>query len=106
MFNRDERYTLHVEIDQRQIERGLVHCTIEKALRGIGDRTCKEVGNSLFKKYECYFADCLEHPEYLKNVLGEIYGKASMAIIDSIQDDLKEFTEQKPISTFLVQLSR
>ena len=95
-----------MDFDQRQVDRGLIHCAIEKASRNIGDRTVKEVGNSLFKKHRCYFADCLEHPEYLKDVLGEIFGKASIVIIDSIQTDLKEFTEKKDISTFLVQISK
>ena len=95
-----------MDIDKIQVERALIHFAIEKALLGIGDRTFKQVGDSLFKKHGCYFADCLEHPEYLKDVLGEIFGRASIAIINSIQIDLKEFTETKTISTFLVQLSK
>ena len=95
-----------MNIDQIIVEKGLSHLAIEKALLNIGERALKQVGNQLYAKHRCYFSDCLEHPEYLKDVLDEIFGKASIAIIDSIQIDLKEFTEKKTISKFLVQLSR
>lgn len=95
-----------MDFDQVQVDKGLTHIAIERALQNIGDRTFKQVGNRLYAKHGCYFADCLEHPEYLKDVLEETFGKASIAIIDSIQKDLEQFTEKKTISRFLVQLAQ
>ncbi|MEM4250114.1 MAG: hypothetical protein QW395_07525, partial [Candidatus Nitrosotenuis sp.] len=65
-----------------------------------------EVGDRLYAKYNCYFSDCLEHPEYLKDILYEIFGEGSSSIIKMIRDKLEKFEDQQPISNFLFVLAK
>jgi len=81
-----------------------MNLAIEETLQGIGKGVFQQVGNKLYKKHRCYFVDCLEHPEYLSDILQEMFGKASESIIESIRNKLVEFSGNKPISQFLVHL--
>lgn len=92
--------------DNLQIDKGLMHLAIEETLKRMGNGVFDKVGNKLYKKHKCYFSDCLEHPEYLKDVLQEIFGNASVSIIDSITNYLSEYSNKKSISNFLVQISK
>ena len=93
-----------MDFDRTQVEKALMQLATEKALQEMGKRVFKEVGIRLYEKHECYFSDCLEHPEYIKNVLQEMFGNASRVIIDSIRNNLEEFSDNRSISNFLVQL--
>lgn len=84
----------------------LVSYVIEQSLLKVSGAAVQEVGDRLFAKYGCYFSDCLEHPEYLKSVLHEIFGNGDAAITDTIRESLADFEEQKPISVFLSAMCR
>lgn len=84
----------------------LVSFTIMETLLQIGRSTSNEVGSRLYAKYNCYFSDCLEHPEYLKDVLQEIFGNGSNAIIKTIREKLAAYENQQPISNFLIIMSK
>lgn len=83
----------------------LISVTIEQALLKINKTTVLEVGQRLYSKYGCYFSDCLEHPEYLKDILEEIFGAGADAVIKTIKENLAEFEDQQPISKFLSIIS-
>lgn len=82
-------------------QKALVSLAIEKALLEIGNAALEEVGNRLYAKYKCYFIDCLEHPDYLKDTLDEMFGLCHDSIIQSIERYLAEFVHEKPITKFL-----
>jgi len=88
------------------ITKALVSLAIEKALIDVGVPTYDQVIHQLHKKFHCYLPDCYEHPEYLKEVLSELYGDSSRVIIDSIMKDLEEFSYKKQIEKFLQVLSK
>ena len=94
-----------VNFNLDEIDKALVTLTIEKALLGIGEKAYEEVGKRLYKKYRCYFMDCLEHPEYLSEILKEIFGNSSTLIVESIKITLHESKDKKTISNFLTQIS-
>lgn len=83
----------------------LVSFTIEQALLEIGQSAVDEVGSRLYEKHGCYFSDCLEHPEYLSEILREIFGSSHVTIVQSIRERLAEFEDQQPFSHFLLTLS-
>lgn len=83
----------------------LVSFTIEQALLEIGQSAVDEVGSRLYEKHGCYFSDCLEHPEYLSEILREIFGSSHVTIVQSIRERLAEFEDQRPFSHFLLTLS-
>lgn len=88
------------------VKKALISFTIENVLLNVGKTTLDEVGSRLYEKYDCYFHDCLEHPEYLKDVLQEIFGSGYSSITGKIQQRLDEFEEQEPIANFLQVISK
>jgi two-component system chemotaxis response regulator CheY len=83
----------------------LVSVTVEQTLLSISKSAVNEVGRRLYSRYGCYFSDCLVHPEYLKNILEEIFGGGADSIIKTIRESLVEFEDHKSISNFLSVLS-
>jgi len=80
--------------------RAVVAIAIEKVLRSMRKPAYETVMDTLHKKYHCYLADCLEQPEYLKTVLKDLCGESYDEIINSIQQELKEFSSNKKIKEF------
>lgn len=88
------------------VKKALISFTVEQVLLDVGKTTLDEVGNRLYEKYRSYFHDCLEHPEYLKDVLQEIFGAGHSSITEKIHQKLFEFEEQEPIANFLYVISK
>ena len=86
-------------------KKALVSFTIAHALAKMSPHATNEVGIRLYSKYQCYFVDCLEHPEYLKDILAEIFGSGAKIVTDEIKKNLAEFENQYPIPDFLAALS-
>ena len=88
-------------IDPPDTMKALVTLAIEKMLLDMGKPVYDTVVDRLYKKYHCYIPDCFEKPEYLKDVLKDMYGPSYHAIINSIEKQLYEFAYKKRIETFL-----
>lgn len=86
-------------------KQALISFTIEQALQKISPSTAEEVGRRLHAKHGCYFSDCLVHPEYLRDVLHEMFGNGSSAIIKTIRENLVEVEDQQPIANFIQVIS-
>lgn len=91
--------------DSNQAKKALVALSIETVLLNMGKRIHDEVNSRLYENYHCYIPDCFENPEYLKRVLQDLYGKASLNIIQSIKKELEDFAEQKGIDNFITIIS-
>jgi len=83
------------------VNKALVCLAIESTLLKIGKPTYDKVVHDLNKKYHCYLTDCYEHPEYLNQILKELFGPAHDAIIKSINEELEEFSYNEPIKKFV-----
>lgn len=88
-----------------EAKRALVVLAIEKTLLEVGRTTYDEVLGKLNENYGCYLSDCYDHPEYLSNVLKELYGQSSLAIIKSIQKYLAQTSTQDDITKFIIKIS-
>ncbi|HSD05190.1 MAG TPA: hypothetical protein VLB45_05495 [Nitrosopumilaceae archaeon] len=88
-----------------EIKKALVSLAVESTLLDMGRPVLEEVERSLYQNYRCYIPDCYEHPEYLKNVLHDLYGASHSNIVKIIQKSLEEFSYQKPIENFLKIIS-
>lgn len=84
----------------------LVSVAIESSLRNISDVMCENVGNLLYKKHKSYFYNCLEHPEYLVDILKIEFGDGYLSIIKTINKRLEEFSYQDPIKKFLLGINK
>ena len=94
-----------VNFNSDEIDKALITLAIERTLLDMSKKAYEEVGNRLYKKHGCYFMDCLEHPEYLTEILKEIFGNSSTLIVESIKNTLHESKDKKTISRFLAQIS-
>lgn len=92
--------------DMPGVTSALVSVTIGQSLYEISEAVHDDVGNALYKKYKCYFHDCLEHPDYLVDVLKQVFGDGYLSIIISINKKLEEFSYQKPIKEFLLGINK
>lgn len=88
------------------IRKALVSVTLEQAIVEIGGgKLLNDVFSALHKKFQCYLPDCYEHPEYLKGVAMEIDEGVYAMLMHSVQEKLAEFSYQKPIEEFLLNIS-
>ena len=94
------------ENDLSDVTSKQISLAIEQSLRDISDTVCENVGDALYKKYNCYFHNCLEHPDYLADVLKQIFGDGHHSIVISINKRLEEFSYQKPIKEFLLVINK
>ncbi len=88
-----------------EARKALVVMAIEKTLLEVSRPTYHEVLAKLKKDYNCYLSDCYENPEYLSNVLKELYGQSRIAIIASIKKYLDELSTQEDIANFIIKIS-
>ncbi len=87
-------------------KKALISFTVTQALLKISPSATNDIGSRLYTKHGCYFSDCLEHPEYLRDILYETFGKGAEAIIKIIKESLAGIEQQQEISNFLNVLSR
>jgi len=91
-------------LDPPDTMKALTALAIEKTLLDMGRPVYEKVVKSMYKKYQSYIPDCYEHPEYLKEVLKDLYGNAYNVIVSSIEEQLYEFSYKKQMGTFLTIL--
>jgi len=84
-----------------KVRQALVSVILEKTLFEIGSGTYYKVVDELKKRYHCYLTDCYEHPEYLNAILKDLYGNSYRKIVKSINEQLEEFSSQRPIAKFI-----
>jgi hypothetical protein len=70
---------------------------VEKTLLNIGKQTYDKVIDMLNEKYHSYLTDCYEHPEYLSEILKELYGNSQNVIMQSIKKELEEFSYRESL---------
>lgn len=89
-----------------EVKKALVGLAIEKTLLSFGKPTYEKVIDILNKKYHCYLPDCYEHPEYLSEILQNLYGNVSRQIIITINKELEEYSYSAPVERFLEVISK
>ena len=84
-----------------QARKMLVGLAIEKTLLEINKTYLDKFESIIFEKYHCSIPDCYEHPEYLNEVLKEIFGNSYKEVTASIEKYLDEFSYLYPIEYFI-----
>jgi hypothetical protein len=96
-------------LDKRSIltdNKALFTIAVEDTLNEMGGPMVEMVTYRLFKEYKCSIPDCLEHPEYLKNILNQVFGYANIVVISKIRKNLGEFGQERSVGEFLKVLSK
>ena len=79
---------------QEQAKKVLVGLAIEKTLLEINRAYLHKFEDMIYERHKCSISDCYEHPEYLSEVLREIFGNSYKEVIRSIERYLDEFSYQ------------
>ncbi|MGI0101840.1 MAG: hypothetical protein ACREA7_04500 [Nitrosotalea sp.] len=87
-------------------EKVLVSLAIENTLLQISKPVFDKVENQFREKYQCSILDCYDHPQYLNEVLREVFGKSYSDITKSIEEFLKEFRYEPSIETFIEKMKQ
>ena len=100
------QYNTVFQHKEYHVNKGITILAIGKTLLGMGEPTYDKVIDMLNKNYHCYLPDCYEHPEYLYEILKELYGNSYKVIIELIDKQLEEFSYKEPIERFLEVINR
>lgn len=94
-----------MDVTDDQIKKAIVAINIEKVLLEMGKPIFDTFTKKLYKNYSCYIPDCSDHPEYLNQILKEMYGSSYRTIVDKITERLVEFSYQKSVAEFIKVVS-
>jgi len=78
------------KINSESITKKIISLTIENVLLDISKKTMNDIGRRLHEKHQTYFADYLQNPEHLADVLKEEFGESYRSRLDKIDQNLKK----------------
>lgn len=91
------------KIDSKEMKIVIV-LAVEHTLLKIGKKTLEKVQEEMYRKYKCDISDCYEHPEYLGEILKDLFGDSYHEVVKDVNKYLDEFAYQKPITEFLAKI--
>lgn len=80
--------------------KSIVVLAIEEALNEFGSTTFETVVARLYQKHRCLLTDCYEKPQYLQEVLEELYGRSHVVILESIKKHLEKELSNRKVSEY------
>ena len=86
------------------MKKTIVILAVEDTLDKMGRPVLEQVYKELYSKYGCHLDDCYENPEYLRNILKNMFGNSYQLILESIEKNLEEHSSFKPIENFLAKM--
>ncbi len=95
-----------VEKNSREVERILVGLAIEKTLLQMGRTVFERVEDLFHERYQCTIMDAYDNPQYLGEILKEVFGKSHTKVINSIGEFLINFKYEHPIEEFIEKMSK
>ncbi len=84
----------------------LVGLAIEKTLLEINKSYLDKFESMIYERHQCSILDCYEHPEYLSEILKDIFGNSHMEVVKSVEKYLNEYSYHYPIEQFLQKINR
>ena len=85
-------------------KRDLITVAVEYALLQMGPPELDKVEARLREDYNCTIGDCLEHPEYLKQILCDLFGYCYQDILDNIEQVFKDANLNDQVEEFVTVL--
>lgn len=89
-----------------EARRAIIMLAVEKTLLDFGKSTYDLVVKRFEEKYHAYLSDCYEHPNYIRVVLKDLFGKSAEQMLETIGENLKESSDIPQIRRFLDSLSQ
>ena len=88
------------------MEKVLVGLAIEHTLLQIGKSAFDKAEDQFQKKYQHSLIDCYDYPQYLNEILRDVFGKSHSDVIKSIEEFLEEFKHDHPIEVFIEKIKQ
>jgi len=89
----------------KQMNKTMINLILKNTLLELGTGEYDKVVTLLQKDFDCNLEDCFEHPEYLNQVLHDLFGKSYQNIISSIKENLKNNLTIDDIDDFVQNLT-
>ena len=91
---------------EQHMKKTMVTLALKNTLLQLGVQELDKVTDLLHKDYNCTLEDCYEYPQYLKQVLQDLFGNSYRDyILSSLTENMKDIMSQKSIKDFLQELS-
>ena len=88
-----------------RINKTLITLDVENALLKMGLPELELVTIRLKQDHQCEISDCMKYPEYLREILLDLFGNSYSDILQSIQETLQKTTMEQPLRDFLTVLN-
>lgn len=90
---------------ENQMKKTMVTLALKNTLLELGVQEYDKVISILQKDYNCSLEDCFENPEYLRQILKDLFGDSYPDILNSLSENMKEISSQQSIKDFLQVLN-
>ncbi len=90
---------------ENQMKKTMVTLALKNTLLELGIQEYDKVVSLLQKDYNCSLEDCFENPEYLRNILKDLFGESYPDILNSLSGNMKDILSQQSVKDFFHVLS-
>ncbi len=90
---------------ENQMKKTMVTLALKNTLLELGIQEYDKVVSLLQKDYSCTLEDCYENPEYLRNILKDLFGDSYPDLLSSLSENMKNIVSQPSVKDFLQVLS-
>ena len=90
---------------ENQMKKTMVTLALKNTLLELGIQEYDKVIALLQKDHNCTLEDCFENPEYLRNILKDLFGESYPDILNSLSENMESIPSQQSVKDFLQALS-
>ena len=90
---------------ENQMKKTMVTLALKNTLLELGIQEYDKIASLLQKDYNCTLEDCYENPEYLRNILKDLFGDSYPDILNSLSENMKDILSKQSVKDFLQVLS-
>jgi len=90
---------------ENKMKKTMVTLALKNTLLELGIQEYDKIVSLLHKDYSCTLEDCYENPEYLRNILKDLFGDSYPDILNSLTENMKDILSQQSVKDFLQVLS-
>ena len=90
---------------ENQMKKTMVTLALKNTLLELGIQEYDKISSLLQKDYSCTLEDCYENPEYLRNILKDLFGDSYPDILNSLSENMKDILSQQSVKDFLQVLN-
>ncbi|MDH3278422.1 MAG: response regulator [Nitrosopumilus sp.] len=90
---------------ENQMKKIMVTLALKNTLLELGIHEYDKIVSLLQKDYSCTLEDCYENPEYLRNILKDLFGDSYPDILNSLSENMKDILTHQSVKDFFQVLN-